>query len=86
MANTKAVDTSTHVVSPVSIFGGAGTAAAGASGAAATGADAAGTPTSWANPSVVPAIRARQARTGSIAVMRRHSCFIIASFLLAQNR
>src|ERR1700686_5060135 len=83
MANTKAVETNTQAVSPVSIFGGA--AAAAASGAAAAGASGAGAagacaPTSCAYRATPPANMARQVRTGRIFFILLICDSIIASF------
>jgi hypothetical protein len=86
MANTKAVETNTQAVSPESIFGGAGAAAA--PGAAATGASGAGdcAPASCAYRAAPPANMTRQIRTGRIFLILLICDSIIASFHpLVQN-
>jgi hypothetical protein len=87
MANTKAVETNTQAVSPVSIFGGAAAAAAsgaaaGASGAGAAGAGGAGAcaPASCEYRAAPPANMTRQARTGRIFFILLICHSIIASF------
>jgi hypothetical protein len=86
MANTKAVETNTQAVSPVSIFGGAaaaaasGAAAAGASGAAGAGGAGACAPTSCAYRATPPANMARQVRTGRIFFILLICDSIVASF------
>jgi hypothetical protein len=83
MANTKAVETNTQAVSPVSIYAGAaaaaasGAAAAGASGAGAAGACAAA---SCAYRAAPPANMTRQIRTGRIFLILLICDSIIASF------
>ena len=86
MANTKAVETNTQAVSPVSIFGGgagaaaaSGAPAAGAAGAAGGGAGACA-PALCTNRAVPPANMARQRRTGRIFFILRICDSIIASF------
>jgi hypothetical protein len=83
MANTKAVETNTQAVSPVSIFGGAGAAAASGAGAAgASGAGAAGAcaTASCAYRAAPPANITRQIRTGRIFLILLICDSIIASF------
>jgi hypothetical protein len=83
MSNTKAVETNTQAVSPVSIFGGAGAAAAsGAAAAGAAGAGAAGAcaPACCAYRAAPPANMARQRRTGRIFLTLLICDSIIASF------
>jgi hypothetical protein len=70
MSNTKAVETNTQDVSPVSIFGGAGAAAA--SGACA--------PAACAYRAAPPANMARHRRTGRIFFILVKYDSIIASF------
>jgi hypothetical protein len=72
MASTKAVDTNTQAVSPVSIFGGAGAAAASGAGACAAA--------SGAYRTAPPAIMARQRRLGKIFLILLICDSIIASF------
>jgi hypothetical protein len=83
MSNTKAVEVNTQAVSPVSIFGGAGAAAAsGAAAAGAAGAGAAGAcaPASCTYRAAPPANMARQIRTGRIFFILVKYDSIIASF------
>jgi hypothetical protein len=83
MANTKAVETNTQAVSPVSIFGGAGAAAAsgaGAAGASGAGAGGACATASCAYKAAPPANMTRQTRTGRIFLILLICDSIIASF------
>jgi hypothetical protein len=75
MANTKAVETNTQAVSPVSIFGGAGAAAACEAGAAGDCA-----PASCPYRAAPPANMIRQIRTGRIFLILLICDSIIASF------
>jgi hypothetical protein len=80
MANTKAVETNTHAVSPESIFSDAGAAAA--PGAAAGGASGAGAcaPASCAYRAAPPVNMTRQIRTDRIFLILLICDSIIASF------
>jgi hypothetical protein len=81
MANTKAVETNTQAVSPVSIFGGAGAASAsGAAAAGASGAAGACAAASCPHRAAPPANMRRQIRTGRIFLILLIIDSIIASF------
>jgi hypothetical protein len=82
MANTKAVEIKTQAVSPVSIFGGAGAAAAAGAGAVswAAGASIAGAPASCAHTAPAQRIMARQAKSGRLCLVIHNRRIMVPSF------